>query len=63
MLVVCGDFIGVYKSTASRIVKLVSHEIALLRPQFVHFPINERETKQVKQDLITSLNFPWLLVH
>lgn len=45
MLVVCGDFIGVHKSTASCIVKLVSHEIALLRPQFVHFPINERVNK------------------
>jgi len=58
MLVVCGDFIGVHKSTASRIVKLVSHEIALLRPQFVHFPNNERETKQVKQDFYNIAKFP-----
>jgi len=38
MLVVCGDFIGVHKLTASRIVKLVSQVIATLRPQFIKFP-------------------------
>jgi len=61
MLIVCGDFIGVHKSTASSIVKLVSHEIALLRPQFVNFPNNERETKQVKQDFYNISKFPMVI--
>ncbi|CAI6346974.1 unnamed protein product [Macrosiphum euphorbiae] len=61
MLVVCGDFIGVHKSTASRIVKLVSHEIALLRPLFVHFPNNEMEIKQVKQDFYNIAKFPLVI--
>lgn len=35
---VCGDFVGVHKSTASQIIRLVYHELALLRPKFINFP-------------------------
>lgn len=61
MLVVCGDFIGIHKSTASRIVKLVSHEIAILRPQFIRFPDSADETKKVKQDFYNISKFPMVI--
>lgn len=61
MLIVCGDLIGIHKSTASRIVKLVSHNIAILRPQFVNFPNNENDLKQVKQDFYNIAKFPTVI--
>lgn len=61
MLIVCGDFIGIHKSTASRIVKLVSHTIALLREQFVNFPNNENDIKKLKQDFFNIAKFPMVV--
>jgi len=61
MLVVCGDFIGIHKSTASRIVKLVSCVIASLRPQFIHFPRNENDIKKTKQDFYNIAKFPMVI--
>jgi len=61
MLVVCGDFIGIHKSTASRIVKLVSCVIATLRPQFIHFPRNENYIKKTKQDFYNIAKFPMVI--
>ncbi|CAI6357920.1 unnamed protein product [Macrosiphum euphorbiae] len=61
MLIVCGDFIGIHKSTASRIVKLVSHNIAILRPQFVNSPNNENDLKKVKQDFYNIAKFPTVI--
>jgi len=61
MLVVCGDFIGVHKSTASRIVKLVSHVIATLRPQFIKFPDIENDIKKLKQDFYNIAKFPMVI--
>ena len=61
MLVVCGDFIGIHKSTASRIVKNVSHVIATLRPKFICFPTIESEIKKVKQDFYNIAKFPMVI--
>ncbi|XP_050065266.1 putative nuclease HARBI1 [Aphis gossypii] len=61
MLIVCGDFIGIHKSTASRIVKLVSHNIAILHPQFVNFPNNENDFKKIKQDFYNIAKFPMVI--
>lgn len=61
MLVVCSDFIGIHKSTASRIVKLVSHVIATLRPQFISFPDIENDIKKVKQDFYNIAKFPMVI--
>lgn len=57
-LAVCGDFIGIHKSTASRIIRLVSHEIALLRPRFVTFPQTDVEIDKVRQDFFNIARFP-----
>lgn len=61
MLIVYGDFMGIHKSTASRIVKLVSHVIATLRPQFVKFPNNENDIEQIKQDFYNIAKFPMVV--
>lgn len=61
MLVVCGDFIGIHKSTASHIVKLVSYAIATLSPQFIHFPSNETDIEKVKEDFFNIAKFPWVI--
>lgn len=61
MLVVCGDFMGIHKSTASRIIKLVSNVIATLRPQFVNFPNNENDFKKIKQDFYNIAKFPMVI--
>jgi len=61
MLIVCGDFIGIHKSTASRIVKLVSHNIAIVRPQFVNFHNNENDIKKLKQDFYNIAKFPMVI--
>jgi len=61
MLIICGDFIGIHKSTASHIVKIVSHNIAILRPQFVNFPNNENDLKKVKQDFYNIAKFPMVI--
>lgn len=61
MLVVCGDFLGIHKSTASRIVKQVSHHIAMLCPQFIDFPRTEQNIKTVKQDFYNIAKFPMVI--
>jgi hypothetical protein len=55
---VAGDFIGVHKSTASQIVRLVSREIALLRPEYINFPQTAAEREVVRQEFYTIAKFP-----
>lgn len=57
-LAVCGDFVGVHKSTASQIIRLVSHELALLSPQFINFPSTSAETDTVRQKFFDVAKFP-----
>lgn len=57
-LVTCGDFCGIHKATACRIVKQVSHELALLRPQFVCFPTAAGEIIEVRQEFYNIAKFP-----
>lgn len=49
---------GVHKSTASRIVRKVSHKLALLRPTFINFPETQDEMNSVKQEFCNTANFP-----
>lgn len=41
---VCGDFVGIHKSTASQ-----AHELALLRPKFINFPSTSTEIDSIQQ--------------
>lgn len=61
MLIVCGDFLGIHKLTASRIVKLVSHVIATLCSDFIHFPSIEDDIKKVKQDFYNIAKFSMVI--
>lgn len=57
-LTVVGDFSGVSKASASRIVSLVSRAIAQLRPEFIKFPTN---TKEIQQEFYNIAKFPRLI--
>ncbi|RVE50827.1 hypothetical protein evm_004576 [Chilo suppressalis] len=43
---VVGDFTGVSKASACRIVKLISHAIAQLRSQYIKFPTNKDQLQE-----------------
>lgn len=60
MLVVLRDFIGVHKSTASRIVEHVSHVLDNLRPEFIKFPEND-DIIEVKQNFHNISKFPMVI--
>jgi len=61
MLIVFGDFIGIHKSTANRIVRLASHVIATLCSDFIHFPRNEDDIKSLKQDFYNIAKFSMVI--
>lgn len=57
-LQVVGDFIGIDKSTASRIVNKVTRALARLRPQLINMPSTRDEISRVKQRFYTIARFP-----
>lgn len=57
-LIVCGDFVGVHKSTASRTITRVSRAIARLHSQFIRFPETEEEITVTRQDFYAKYKFP-----
>lgn len=54
----CADFSGVDKSTASRVIRKVSHHLALLRPQFINFPETAEEIADVRRKFYNIAKFP-----
>jgi len=57
-LVVCGDFVGVHKSTASRTITRVSRAIARLCSKFIRFPETEEEISVTRQEFYAKCKFP-----
>ncbi|KAJ8710653.1 hypothetical protein PYW08_009168 [Mythimna loreyi] len=57
-LTVVGDFSGVSKASASRIVYLVSQAIARLRSEFIRFTTN---TQEIQQEFYNIAKFPRLI--
>lgn len=57
----CGDFLGVHKSTAGKIVREVSVALANLRPQFISMPNNPDDVKEVRQQFYDIAKFPWCI--
>ncbi|XP_047523577.1 putative nuclease HARBI1 [Pieris napi] len=57
-LTVVGDFSGVSKASASRIVTLISQAIAQLRPEFIKFPT---DTQEIQQEFYNIAKFPRLI--
>lgn len=49
---------GVHKSTASQIIRLVSHELALLRFKFINFPSTSIEIDAVRQKFFDIAKLP-----
>ncbi|CAH1383012.1 unnamed protein product [Tenebrio molitor] len=62
MLISAGDFVGVSKTSASRIVKRVSSAIASLRPQFIYMYNNHNEMQRLPKSFITLRVFQEQLV-
>lgn len=61
MLISSGDFCGVSKSTASRVVKKVSYQIAMLRNEYIKFPGSNEEIKKTVLDFYKISKFPRVL--
>jgi hypothetical protein len=58
MLISAGDFVGVSKTSACRIVKRVSSAIASLRPQFIYMYNNHNEMQRAAQEFYNIASFP-----
>ncbi|XP_017472180.1 PREDICTED: putative nuclease HARBI1 [Rhagoletis zephyria] len=56
-----GDLMGVSPSTASRVIRLVSHQIALRREEFIAFPPTAEGQRQVQQKFYLMARFPRVL--
>ncbi|KAI4458813.1 hypothetical protein MML48_7g00005474 [Holotrichia oblita] len=52
-----GDIAGVHKSTASKVIRKVSHAIASLRPQYINLPEGD-EIREVNQGFYEIASFP-----
>lgn len=52
------DFAGIHKTTGGKIIRDVSEALASLRPDFIKFPSNDVEIRQVKQDFFNIAKFP-----
>ncbi|XP_036320374.1 putative nuclease HARBI1 [Rhagoletis pomonella] len=53
-----GDLIGVSNSTTSRVIRLVSHHIAVLRAQFISFPTTAEEQRRLHEKFYLVGKFP-----
>lgn len=58
MLISVGDFAGIHKSTASRIIDRVSEAIASLARTYIHLPRNEGELRETKHAFYEIARFP-----
>lgn len=58
MLRTVGDVYGVSVSTVSKVVANVTHNMALLRSQFIKFPTTQEEILNVKRGFYNIAKFP-----
>lgn len=58
MLLSVSDFVGVSVASGSRIVKLVSHVIASLRPDFIKMPYSQEDLQKTACDFYNIARFP-----
>lgn len=58
MLMTIGDLNGVSKSTVSKVVARVTHNLALLKDQFIEFPQSREELCKAKQAFFGIAKFP-----
>lgn len=55
---VAGDFVGVHKSTAGKIIVQVSEALAARRAQFIAMPSTNEEVRKVRQEFYNIAKFP-----
>lgn len=53
-----GDFVGIHKTTAGRIIKRITQSLVSLRPRYIKFPQNEEERRMVQGNFYELANFP-----
>lgn len=58
MLIVCADFGGIHKSTASRLIHKVSRAIAGLHTKYINFPNTQEEKDEVHQGFFNIAKVP-----
>lgn len=58
MIITMGDFTGVHKSTASRIISKVTRTLASLAPQYIKMPSTEEEIAEAKTKFYEIARFP-----
>lgn len=61
MLITVGDFVGVHKSTACKILAKVTRAIALLRPMYISFPSTAEGRRVVQEGFYALARFPRVL--
>lgn len=58
MIITMGDFSGIHKSTASRIIKTVTRAIATLAPRYIKMPSTAEEIAETKIAFYRIAKFP-----
>lgn len=53
-----GDFAGIHKSTASRIITKVTRALASLAPQYIKMPSTDEEITDAKRKFYEIARFP-----
>jgi hypothetical protein len=53
-----GDFGGIHRTTAGKIIKRVTIAIAKLKPQVIKFPTDERGWMEIQKDFYNIARFP-----
>jgi hypothetical protein len=61
MLITAGDFVGVSRSSACRIVKRVSAAIASLRPQYIKMYETNGAMERAAERFYEIASFPWVI--
>lgn len=56
--VTIGDFSGVYKTTAGRIIQRITDVLVTLAPRYIKFPENEEEKNICQADFYKIARFP-----
>lgn len=59
--ITAGDFVGIHKTTAGKIIKRVTDALVSLRPRYVNMPQTEEEKRRVQIEFNNLANFPQVI--
>ncbi|XP_063222478.1 putative nuclease HARBI1 [Bacillus rossius redtenbacheri] len=60
-MVVCGDLVGIHKSTVSRIIKRVTYNLAMLGRNVIKMPSNDIERRSVMRSFHSIAGYPGVI--